>query len=125
MAKVLVIEDDAGVRQSLRRVLESAGHEVVETDSGILGVDMVAREAPDLVITDLLMPEQEGIETIQRIRERDDWLPIIAISGAFGDFDYSPLDDARLMGADLTLEKPFTNEKLLAAVRTLTERKAR
>ena len=107
------------MRVTVCRVLVKAGHEVVQAEHGIAGVNAVLEDEPDLVITDLLMPEQEGIETIQRIREIFPTLPIIAMSGAFGDDNYSPLDDARMMGADPVLEKPFTVEALVAAVSQL------
>jgi DNA-binding response OmpR family regulator len=81
-------------------------------------VRLLAEEAPDLVVTDLIMPEQEGIETIAQIREASG-VPIIAISGSGKAGDFAPLLDAELMGADITLAKPFTPEALLGAVEEL------
>lgn len=117
MAKVLLIDDDEGVLSSVSSVLASAGHETVAAVNGLDGIDALIRTRFDLVITDLIMPVQEGIETIQRIRELDGEIPIIAISGAFVAEDFNALDDARLIGADLAVEKPFDVPTLLDAVR--------
>lgn len=116
MAKVLVIDDDDGVRVAVSRILTNAGHDTVLAVNGLDGIDALIRTRFDLVITDLLMPIQEGIETIQRVRELDASIAIIAISGAFGQDNFSALDDARMIGADLTVEKPFTPDVLLEAV---------
>jgi CheY-like chemotaxis protein len=119
MAKVLLIDDDEGVRASVSHILVSGGHEAVVAVNGLDGIDALIRTRFDVVITDILMPVQEGIETIQRIRELDPEIPIIAISGAFGQNNYSVLDDAKLIGADLAIEKPFTVEQLLRGVATV------
>jgi DNA-binding response OmpR family regulator len=121
VARLLVIEDNTDVRKVITRMLKAAGHETREAENGIEGVAMVMLHPVDLVITDLLMPEQEGIETIQRIKEINRSMPIIAISGS-GSEEFSPLHDAKLMGADLTIEKPFAIESLLASVTELLAR---
>jgi DNA-binding response OmpR family regulator len=118
MARILVIEDDEVVRRTVCRMLRSGGHEVIETDQGGAGMKALLREHPDLVVTDLLMPGQDGIETITRIRETSG-LPIIAMSGQRRQGDFAPLLDAQMMGADITMAKPFTVEALLAAVSEL------
>ena len=74
------------------------------------------------MICDILMPVQNGIETIQQIRELDANLPIIAISGARGDDNFSPLDDAMALGADRTVKEPFTVAQLMAAVDDVLDR---
>jgi CheY-like chemotaxis protein len=122
MAKVLLIDDDEGVRASVAKILASGGHDTVVAVNGLDGIDALIRTRFDLVITDILMPVQEGIETIQRVRELDPEIPIIAISGAFGQNNYSVLDDARLIGADLAIEKPFSVEKLLDGVTQVLEK---
>ena len=120
MAKVLVIEDNADVRSVICRALQRVGHTVLEGADGQEGFDQVLRHRLDLVITDILMPGQEGIETIQQIKRLEPELPIIAISGVIREGAFSVLDDALLMGADLALEKPFDALALIAAVeRTL------
>jgi two-component system, OmpR family, response regulator MprA len=118
MAKVLVIDDDPDVRKAVCRILKSAGHEVIEAHHGAAGMVALQRDEPDLVLTDLVMPGQDGIETIVKIREKSG-LPIIAMSGHHPQDDYAPLLDAQLMGADLTITKPFSMEALLAAVSEL------
>ena len=116
--KVLVIEDDAGVRATICSMLRRSGYEVVEAVNGFDGMDALRTERVDLVLTDLIMPEQEGIETIRQIRENTPELPVIAMSG-WTSRDFSPLHDALAMGADRALQKPFPLDELLAAVREL------
>jgi DNA-binding response OmpR family regulator len=120
MAKVLVIDDDGQVRRIVCRMLRAGGHEAIETGEGGVGLTLIERDAPDLVVTDLIMPGQDGIETIARIREISG-LPIIAMSGQRQDGDFAPLVDAQMMGADLTIKKPFTMDALLAAVNDLLQ----
>jgi len=110
MAKILVIDDDAQLREMVCRVLRNANHDPIEAPKGKLGMELLRRESPALI-----MPVQEGIETIAAIREASG-LPIIAISGSPDIGDFSPVMDAKLLGADVTLRKPFTAEKLLLAV---------
>jgi CheY-like chemotaxis protein len=119
MPKVLVIDDDAAVRRIVSKMLARAGHETREAADGAEGMRALLRERFELVITDLFMPGQEGIETIGRIREIDTEIPIIAISGSSQDDHFSPLGDAKVLGADRAVEKPFTVEQLLAAVQEL------
>ena len=118
MAKILVIDDDPLVRKTVVKILISAGHQVLEAAHGGTGMQILNSEQPELVITDIMMPQQEGIETIAQIREISG-LPIIAISGSQRDDEFNPLLDAELMGADVAIPKPFTAETLLAAVAEL------
>jgi len=116
MAKILVIDDDDQLRDLLIRVLERADHEVRGADNGRSGERECREFAPDLVVTDIVMPEQEGIETIMSLRRHTPGLPIIAMSGGamYGSGEY--LDIARRLGAS-TLRKPFLPQDLLDAVR--------
>jgi CheY-like chemotaxis protein len=122
MAKILVIDDEPGIRLIICRALEDAGHEVVEFENGRGAIENVEGEAADLLITDIFMPDVEGIETIREIRRRRPDLPIIAISGVdFEGRDY--LRVARKFGAAATLKKPFWPAdllKLVSRVLTLT-----
>ena len=120
-AKILVIDDDSGVRQVVCKALSTVGYESVEAADGRDGFNAFARGGVDLVITDVIMPDQEGMETIEQIREVDPDVPIIAISGSCTE-EFSPLHDARLMGASHTMGKPFQMEDLLSAVRHLLRR---
>ncbi len=120
MARILIIEDDPALRGTIRRVVERGGHEVREAEDGVAGLREVAREAPDLVITDLVMPEKEGIETIMELTAGYPAVRILAISGAGGaDGEDGPLMDAKLFGAHDVLAKPFSIEALLHAVNRL------
>jgi CheY-like chemotaxis protein len=111
---LLVIDDDPAVRGFLRQILSGAGYVVVEAGDGKSGMRKIETQGVELVITDLVMPEQEGLETLQRLRVQRPNLPVIAISGAFGG---SYLNTARRLGATATLAKPIDPETLLRAVR--------
>ena len=113
-SKLLVIDDDPAVRGLLRQILTGAGYAVLEAGDGKIGMRQIEREPVDLVITDLVMPEQEGLETVKRLRVERPELPVIAISGAFGG---SFLNTARRFGATAALPKPIDPEALLRAVR--------
>ncbi|HEX3953825.1 MAG TPA: response regulator [Stellaceae bacterium] len=118
MAKILVIDDDPHMRRMVRRALEGAGHSVVDYGDGRGGITHLAREAPDLLITDIFMPEMEGLETIRRVRGINAALPIIAMSGVSiegGDY----LDIAAKFGAFATLKKPFRPAELTELVAKL------
>jgi len=112
-ARVLVVDDEAGVRSFLRSALEGHGYMVSEAEDGREALEIVLADPPELVITDLVMPEQEGIETIQMLRRRMPEVRIIAISGAF---EGRYLSTAKVLGADMVLDKPVSCELLLAKV---------
>jgi DNA-binding NtrC family response regulator len=117
MAKILVIDDDAIVRSTLESILADAGYVVLSAENGALGVALFRSEQPELIITDIIMPEQEGIETITEIRGLKVDAKIIAISGggliANADF----LKVAKILGAMDTIDKPFDAEELLNIVK--------
>jgi CheY-like chemotaxis protein len=114
VGRILLIDDDDLVRSVARRILRSAGHEVLECGDGKAGVACYRQETRvDLVITDILMPEQEGLETIRELRRIDPQVKIIATSGS-GQGDY--LDLAVRFGARRILIKPYSRDDLLAAV---------
>lgn len=118
--KILVIDDDAAVRKFITLALEKEGYTVVDTDSGITGLELLNQKKEiDLMITDLIMPEQEGIETIIEARKRFPALKIIAISGGgkVGAENFLVLADA--LGANGTLKKPFTSQELVMSVKVL------
>lgn len=116
MALVLVIDDDDLLRATIRRVLGHAGHAVVEAPDGEVGLKLHASHHPDMVISDIIMPTKEGIETIIELRRRDGGLPILAISGGGRIRKADYLEIARKLGATRVLEKPFVNAALLEAV---------
>jgi len=117
MALILVIDDIAQMRDLVRRMLERAEHTVIEAEDGARGLAVFAEQDPAIVITDLLMPKKEGIETIQQIRRLRPDAKIIAMSGSEdvrGKSQY--LDAAKRLGADAVLAKPFQSAALTAVV---------
>ena len=115
MSKVLVIDDEPGIRTVMCSALESAGYEVVAFAEGGGAIEHVREESADLLITDIFMPEVEGLETIREIRRLRPDMPIIAISGIeIEGADY--LGFARKFGAVATLKKPFWPADLLDLV---------
>lgn len=118
---ILVVDDDSEVRHVLRTILESAGYTVAEADNGRQALAECRARRIGLMITDLVMPDQEGIETIKLARRTYPELRIIAISGAFGG-EY--LRIAELLGADAALPKPLRMDALLEAVRRSFGREA-
>lgn len=126
MAKVLIVEDDTAMRQMIVRALTDAGHQSLEAKDGRDGVRKFRAEAPDLIITDIIMPEQEGIQTIREIRatETGAEIGIIAISGggATGGDGSLYLAIAEELGADAVLQKPFRLAELVSIVDKLLER---
>jgi DNA-binding response OmpR family regulator len=118
--RLLVIDDDNLVRAALIDMLQTAGFEVVAASNGRLGLELLETTPVDAVITDILMPEQEGLETIREARQRFPDIRILAISGGgAGGGETQLLRFAESFGADQTLSKPFTGSQLVAAVRTL------
>jgi CheY-like chemotaxis protein len=119
MARILVIDDDADVRSVIRRTLESDGHEVVDAPDGKAGMKLFRKHPADLVVTDLFMPEQEGLETIRELRRSFTGTPVLVVTGSApgGRFDFR--DHATLLGAGAVVSKPFTRDELLDAVHSL------
>jgi CheY-like chemotaxis protein len=115
MSRILVIDDDAGVRAYLQHGLELGDHEVVVAQNGHEGIQRHRESPVDLVITDLFMPEKDGLETVVELRRESPSIPIIAISGGHLTSG-SVLQAARLLGAAHVLEKPFDAEKLLSMI---------
>lgn len=116
MARILVIDDEPTVRRYFARVLELAGYDVDVAENGREGMRMFRAHRPDLVITDILMPESDGIETITELKKDFPDTKIIAISGggAVGPAGY--LKAAELLGANVVLEKPIKATQLREAV---------
>lgn len=117
--RILVIDDDDQMRVLLRQVMEWAGFEVTEAEDGREGMQQQRRQPADLVITDLIMPEQEGMETIRLLKKEFPQTRIIAISGGgrIGPEAYLPA--AQELGADRVFSKPFDVRELAGAVKEL------
>jgi len=114
MAKILVIDDEPQVRRVIRHFLTRAGHTVAEAADGAEGLARVRADMPDVLVTDILMPNKEGIETIREMRREAPGLPILVISGNAGSSLY--MEMAKMLGAQAALAKPFRSAELLRAV---------
>jgi CheY-like chemotaxis protein len=121
VAVVLIIEDEPAVRAGIARRLRSKGYETLEAPEGRAALELYKRHHPDVVLTDILMPEQEGIETITELRGIDPEVKIIAMSGGgdFGRLDL--LDFALKLGAKAVLRKPFATPELLRCIEELVD----
>ena len=120
MANILVIDDEAPMRRFVAVALEKQGHALAEAADGAEALRILSERPIDLVITDLLMPETDGIETIMELRRLYPATKIIAISGG-GEYQSGAgfLRAAESLGADRTLTKPFEFKQLLPAVQAL------
>ncbi|ALG73680.1 regulator [Azospirillum thiophilum] len=119
MASVLIIDDDDVARAVLLRTLAMAGHEAVGARDGVEGMERFRAHSADLVITDIFMPNQEGLATIMQLRRSAPALKIIAISGGGARASLDVLPVAEALGAHRTLRKPFTPAEVMEAVRTV------
>jgi two-component system, chemotaxis family, chemotaxis protein CheY len=115
---ILVVDDDPAHRELMRAISESAGYRVTEAENGKLALELSQQDPPDLVLLDLIMPEQDGIETLRKLKKVTPNLNIIVVSG-FAKKGHSFLNSASLLGADKTLLKPFEPKLLLAAMEEL------
>ena len=122
MKRILVIDDDANLLSILAEMLTTAGYEVVEASNGKDGVRLYRQALFDLVVTDLLMPEKDGLEVVMELRKDFPQVKIITVSGG-GAYGNSSLDTSKLLGAVRTLRKPFTEDQLLQAVQEVLESK--
>lgn len=117
MKKILVIDDDVQCNQLVCRFLKSSGYEVSSAFDGAEGLKMFRKEMPDLVITDLYMPEKDGLETIMELRRTDQKIRILAMSGGSIKMNITDmLDTAEMFGADAIMAKPFNLETFLQKV---------
>jgi CheY-like chemotaxis protein len=123
-AQILLVDDEDMVRMQIRSSLELEGHQVREASNGREAIDMLNGYKPDLMITDILMPEKEGIETIMEVRQKYADIKIIAISGGVRTDNMDFLKIAKRLGADLALPKPFGRQQLLTLVNQLLGAKA-
>ena len=113
---ILVVDDEPGIRELLGMMLESAGHSVCSAEDGIQAPKMMASQKFDIVITDLLMPERDGLEFITETRKKYPAVKIIAMSGGGHIARDSYLRIAKNFGAHFLLEKPFSQSGVLGAI---------
>lgn len=116
MPLVLVIDDDRLTRRMIRQTLENAGHAVIEAADGLAGFRIAGKRRPAVVITDIVMPDWDGISTIRALRATPLDVKILAISGRGGSGGASYLRMARKLGADEVLAKPFSDDALLSVL---------
>lgn len=121
MALILVADDNESLRRVVKRLLVGAGHDVLEAADGNETLRLLDGAAPALVITDLVMPGKEGIETIIDIRRRGIAIKILAMTGSDPADNSIYLDAARKLGADDVLHKPFRAAELVEAVERLLD----
>ena len=117
-ASVLIVDDEAAIRDSLRMVLEFEGYRVDEAASGAQALVRVADRLPDAVVLDIKMPEMDGLELLKRLRERGYDMPVLMISGHA---DVATAVEATRRGAYDFFEKPLQRERVLLALRNATE----
>jgi DNA-binding response OmpR family regulator len=118
--KVMVIDDDIPCNRMVCRILENAGYEVRAAFNGAEGLRLFRHDRPDLVITDLYMPEKDGLETIMELRQADAKIKILAISGGSLNINVADmLDAAEMFGADAIMAKPFQLNTFLHQVKEL------
>src|SRR2546428_9903297 len=107
MARIIVIDDNDAARVTMRRVLEKAGHQVLEASDGDAGLKLLAETGVTLVITDIFMPGQDGIVTLRRIKKEFPGVRVIAVSGGDSTGRINLPKDAEPLGAPGTLREPF------------------
>jgi CheY-like chemotaxis protein len=119
MAKILIVDDEHAILLMLKKMLEKAGHEVDIASNGNEGIILFEKNKYNLLITDIIMPEKEGIETIIELHNKYPDLKIIAISGGgrIGPDGY--LSGAKLLGANMVFQKPLIQKTFLEAVTIL------
>ena len=116
---ILLVDDDQQFREYMREMLMDQNYDVIEAVNGEVGLEKFNASKPDLVITDIVMPEKEGIELILTLRNIDPSIPIIAVSGGnLGNAD-SYLNMAEKLGVNATLTKPFSMDDILSELSRL------
>jgi len=118
-SSILIVDDEPGIRELLGMILESAGHTVIAAVDGVEAPKIMASRQIDIVITDLLMPERDGIEFITEIRQKYPNVKIVAMSGGGHIARDSYLRIAKNFGAHCLLEKPFSQAGVMKAIDTV------
>lgn len=122
MARIVVVDDEPAILRMSSRILQRVGHVVVTFENGRLGIEHLRREAADLLITDIFMPDMEGLETVKLAHALLPEMPIVAVSGGGSMQSMNYLEFARRFGAVATLGKPFRPVDLLDLVTRLLAR---
>lgn len=114
--RVLIVDDDPEIREIVAAVLDSVGYVVTAVSGADPAIALVAKEPPDVILTDIHMPEGDGFELINAVRERGLDIPIVAMSGGSGTFGIDHLEYARKLGAVSIVDKPFRSSHLAEAI---------
>lgn len=119
MKQILIIDDEPDIRIMLKKMIERAGYEVEIAENGQVGMDLFSAGSFDMVITDILMPEKEGLEIIRDMKQISPGMKIIAISGGGRISAATYLESAGIFGADMVFEKPFRQAEITGAIKSL------
>lgn len=119
MRRILVIDDDPAMLTLIKRFLSGSDYDVVSARSGNAGLAELDADGIDLILTDLLMPERDGVEVLMAVKKRRPDLPVVVMSGGGQMLSQQMLDMMPLLGAAKVLEKPFRREALLQIVQEL------
>ncbi|MCI0471598.1 MAG: response regulator [Candidatus Aminicenantes bacterium] len=119
MKRILVIDDEEQICEMLHKKLESVGYEVEAASNGKIGLKLHKQNPFDLIISDIFMPEKEGLETIREFRQDFPELKIIAMTGGYSSGPNELLDVARMLGADRTFPKPFKLKEIVETIKGL------
>ena len=119
MGKILIIDDEPYILLMLKKMIEKIGYEVELASNGREGMDIFKKEGVDMVITDIIMPDKEGLEIILEMKQAQPELKIIAISGGGRISPESYLECAKHFGASKVFQKPFKQKELVGAVKIL------
>ena len=117
MSSILLVDDSDAIRELMAAALQREGHQVLEASDGKAAIEMMRRQRIDLLITDIVMPDQDGLVTLKLARKMQPELKVIVISGDSPRFAALYLDIAQKFGATKTLRKPFSLPEFIAAVR--------
>ncbi len=121
MAKIMVVDDNEGLRKAIGKLLSLSGHEVALTQDGAVALDQLRGNPVDLVLTDIYMPEMDGIEFLDHVRRTCPDTRIVAMSAGGSTPAHSLLTDARLLGAVDVISKPFSDTELVDFVERALE----
>ena len=121
MKRILVIDDEEQICEMLHKKLESAGYEVEDAANGKMGIKLQSENPFDLIISDIFMPDKEGLETIRELRRDFPELKIIAITGGYSSGPDELLSVARMLGANRTFPKPFKLKEIVESIRELLD----
>jgi DNA-binding NtrC family response regulator len=115
-ATILVVDDDPDLLQSLRVLLEAYDYKVIMAANAAAAITAVAEQGPDLVLTDIYMPDADGFELINALRQRQFAVPVVAMSGGTRAGSYDNLSIATHLGAVAVIDKPFSNASLIDTI---------